>query len=78
MTLAIAPDTVVALAIVAVAAFWIARRAVRTLVRKRGGGCACPSASDAGTCGAPGRPPDFRAAAARGAAKASEDRVSRA
>jgi hypothetical protein len=71
MTLAIAWDTVLALALVAVALAWIVRRAVRTLSRRGGSACACPSASPGGACDAAGRTSDLRAAAARGAAKAA-------
>ena len=72
MTLAVALDTVVALALVALAAAWLGRRLVRTFSRRGGGGCACPSATEGGSCGAAGRSGDLAAAAARGAAKAAE------
>jgi hypothetical protein len=69
VTLAVALDTVLALALVAAALAWLVRRAVRTFSRSRAGGCACPSE---GACGPAARAGDLRAAAARGAAKAAD------
>jgi hypothetical protein len=57
-------DAALSIAVAAAAVIWLGVRAVRTLARKRAGGCACPSAP---TCGA-GKGPsasDLRAAAAR-------------
>jgi len=68
---AVAFDTVVALALVALAAAWIARRTWKTMVQRTSGGCACPNASACGgstpRTGAGGGPgtAELRAAAAR-------------
>ena len=67
--IAMALDTGIALGLSLLAALWIVRRGVRAL-QKRGGGCACPSAKD--SCGAATQmADDLKAAAARGAARAS-------
>jgi len=67
---AMALDTGIALGLSVLAALWIVRRGVRAL-KRRGGGCACPSAKD--SCGAASRiADDLKAAAARGAARAGQ------
>ena len=67
---AMALDTGIAFGLSLLAALWIVRRGVRAL-RKRGGGCACPSAKD--SCGAASQMAgDLKAAAARGAARAGQ------
>ncbi len=71
MIAALALDTVAALAVVALAAAWLVRRAWLTMVQRTSGGCACPNASACGTntprTGAGGGPriDELRAAAAR-------------
>ncbi len=68
-------DAGLAIGIAVLAALWLARGVVRAILRRGGGGCACPSASGGGgSCG--GATHAFREAAARGAAKA--DAASRA
>lgn len=71
-------DTAIALALVAVAAAWLARRAWKTLVKRTSGGCACPNSSVCGTQvprtsvgGGPGLA-DLRAAAARAVRRLEE------
>jgi len=71
--LALTLDEGAALAVAALAALWLARRAARVLSKKRGGGCACPSA---GTCGPKGPTRDeLSAAAARAVATAAGRRA---
>lgn len=61
--LAMALDTGVAIALVAVAAAFLLRRAVRTFSARRAGGCGCPNES---VCGPKGpASADFSSAAAR-------------
>jgi hypothetical protein len=65
VTVASAPlDAVLALAIVGVAAAWLAARAVRA-VRGRGAGCACPASTSERGCSRASKPSDAARAAAR-------------
>jgi len=72
--LAVAPDTLAALAVVAAAAGFLVLRAVRFVRAADGGACACPSSSSCGK-GGPSFD-DLRAAAARGAARVNRGSAS--
>ena len=72
--LALAFDTWAVLGAVGAAAAFLIARAARFLRPRAGGGCACPSAS---ACGGKGPSfDDFRAAAARGAARVNRGSTS--